>query len=62
MIDKKISIGSILTIGTIIVGAEISYGNNSNRIDTIEVNETKIVKRVKANEEKIVDLQKCLTK
>ena len=62
MIDKKISIGSILTIGTIIVGAAISYGNNSNRIDTIEVNETKIVKRVKANEEKIVDLKISVAK
>ena len=62
MIDKKISIGSILTIGTIIVGAAISYGNNSNRIDTIAVYETKIVKRVKANEEKIVDLKISVAK
>ena len=33
MIDKKISIGSLLTIGTILVGAAISYGVNSNRVN-----------------------------
>ena len=57
MIDKKISIGSLLTIGTLLVGAAISYGTSSNQIENIEENHNKIVKRVKINEESIVDLK-----
>ena len=57
MIDKKISIGSLLTIGTILVGAAISYGVNSNRMENVEVEQVKTVKRVKVNEDSIVDLK-----
>tara|TARA_Y100000593_G_scaffold12710_2_gene23488 strand:- start:4 stop:252 length:249 start_codon:yes stop_codon:yes gene_type:complete len=57
MIDKKISIGSLLTIGTILVGAAISYGVNSNRMENVEVEQVKAVKRIKANEDSIVDLK-----
>ena len=57
MIDKKISIGSLLTIGTILVGAAISYGVNSNRMENVEVEQVKTVKRIKANEDSIVDLK-----
>ena len=57
MIDKKISIGSLLTIGTLLVGAAISYGTSSNQIENIEENHNKIVKRVKINEESIVNLK-----
>ena len=57
MIDKKISIGSLLTIGTILVGAAISYGTSSNQIINIEENHNKTVKRVKINEDSIVDLK-----
>tara|TARA_R100000742_G_C4274036_1_gene93831 strand:+ start:1218 stop:1466 length:249 start_codon:yes stop_codon:yes gene_type:complete len=57
MIDKKISIGSLLTIGTLLVGAAISYGTNSNQIINIEENHNKTVKRVKINEDSIVDLK-----
>ena len=57
MIDKKISIGSILTIGTILVGAAISYGVNSNRMENVEAEQVKTVKRVKANEDSIIDLK-----
>ena len=57
MIDKKISIGSLLTIGTLLVGAAISYGTSSNQIENIEENHNKIVKRVKINENAIVDLK-----
>ena len=57
MIDKKISIGSLLTIGTILVGAAISYGTNSNRMENVEVEQVKTVKRVKVNENNIVDLK-----
>tara|TARA_R110002020_G_scaffold283257_1_gene498994 strand:- start:248 stop:496 length:249 start_codon:yes stop_codon:yes gene_type:complete len=57
MIDKKISIGSLLTIGTLLVGAAISYGTSSNQIINIEENHSKTVKRVKINEDSIVDLK-----
>jgi len=57
MIDKKISIGSLLTIGTILVGAAISYGVNSNRMENVEAEQVKTVKRVKVNEDSIVDLK-----
>ena len=57
MIDKKISIGSLLTIGTILVGAAISYGVNSNRMENVEAEQVKAVKRVKVNEDSIVDLK-----
>ena len=57
MIDKKISIGSLLTIGTLLVGAAISYGTSSNQIENIEENHNKAVKRVKINENAIVDLK-----
>ena len=57
MIDKKISIGSLLTIGTLLVGAAVSYGTSSNKMTNIEENQTKTIKRVRANEESIVDLK-----
>ena len=37
MIDKKISIGSLITIGTIIVSAGIAYGVSSNKIENVEI-------------------------
>tara|TARA_B100000475_G_scaffold121881_1_gene88969 strand:- start:42 stop:290 length:249 start_codon:yes stop_codon:yes gene_type:complete len=57
LIDKKISLGSLLTIGTIIVGAAVSFGNNSNQIENISNEQVKTVKRVKSNEESIVNLK-----
>ena len=62
MIDKKISIGSILTIGTILVGAAISYGVNSNRMENIEADQVKTVKRVKSSEDSIVNLKISVAK
>tara|TARA_R100001530_G_C4298621_1_gene149869 strand:+ start:470 stop:718 length:249 start_codon:yes stop_codon:yes gene_type:complete len=62
VIDKKISIGSILTIGTILVGAAISYGVNSNRMENIEADQVKTVKRVKSSEDSIVNLKISVAK
>jgi len=62
MIDKKISIGSLLTIGTILVGAAISYGVNSNRMENIEADQVKTVKRVKSSEDSIVNLKISVAK
>ena len=42
-IDKNISVGSILTIGSIIVAAAIAYGSNTYKMETIKVNEDNIV-------------------
>tara|TARA_Y100000593_G_scaffold55278_1_gene103475 strand:- start:473 stop:721 length:249 start_codon:yes stop_codon:yes gene_type:complete len=62
MIDKKISLGSLLTIGTIIVGAAVSFGNNSSQIENISNEQVKTVKRIQSNEENIVNLKVSVAK
>ena len=57
MIDKKISLGSLITIGTLLVGAAVSYGTSSNKMENIEEKHNNTVKRVKINENSIVDLK-----
>ena len=57
MIDKKISIGSIITILTIAVTVVYTHGANVTKMETVNVEQTKTVKRVKANEDAIVDLK-----
>ena len=57
MIDKKISIGSILTIVTLVLGAAIAYGSNSTKMENINSEQQKSVKRVKVNEDNIVTLK-----
>ena len=57
MIDKKISIGTILTIGTVLASVVYTHGASATKIDSVEVQQEKIVKRVKANEDSIVDLK-----
>ena len=57
MIDKKISIGSILTILTAATTVVYMHGANTNKMETINKEQTKIVKRVKVNEDSIVDLK-----
>ena len=62
MIDKKISLGSILTIASVLIGAAISYGVNSNKVENINTEQLKVVKRVKSNEENIVNLKISVAK
>ena len=62
MIDKKISLGSILTIASVLIGAAISYGVNSNKVENINTEQIKVVKRVKSNEENIVNLKISVAK
>ena len=62
MIDKKISLGSILTIATVLIGAAISYGINSNKVENINVEQFRTVKRVESNEKNIVDLKISVAK
>tara|TARA_R100000655_G_scaffold106109_1_gene155005 strand:- start:910 stop:1158 length:249 start_codon:yes stop_codon:yes gene_type:complete len=57
MINKEISIGSLITIGTIIIGAAISYGNNTTAINSINEEKKNIVKKVQTNESDIVGLK-----
>ena len=62
MIDKKISLGSILTIASVLIGAAISYGINSNKVENINTEQIKVVKRVQSNEESIVNLKISVAK
>jgi|TARA_B100000073_G_scaffold345888_1_gene355980 hypothetical protein len=57
MIDKKISIGSLITIGTIIVSAGIAYGVSSNKIENVEEKTQNNVKSIKKNTEDITNLK-----
>lgn len=56
-IDKNISVGSILTIGSIIVAAAIAYGSNTYKMETVTVEQVKTAKRIKVNEDNIVNLK-----
>ncbi len=62
MIDKKISVGSILTIASVIIGAAVSYGINSNKVENIKTEQVKTVKKVEANEKSIVNLKVSVAK
>ena len=62
MIDKKISLGSILTIASVLIGAAISYGINSNKVENINTEQIKVVKRVQSNEKSIVNLKISVAK
>ena len=57
MIDKKISLGTLLTIGTVLAGIIYTHGVSTEKIETVEKEQTKTVKRVKVNEDSIVDLK-----
>ena len=57
MIDKKISIGSILTILTAATTVVYMHGANTTKMETFETEQTKVVKRVEKNEEAIVNLK-----
>ena len=57
MIDKKISLGTLLTIGTVLAGIIYTHGVSTEKIETVEKEQTKTVKRVKVYEDSIVDLK-----
>tara|TARA_R110000824_G_scaffold156675_6_gene329874 strand:- start:588 stop:836 length:249 start_codon:yes stop_codon:yes gene_type:complete len=62
VIDRKISIGSLLTIASVVIGAAISYGINSNKVENINIEQSKVVKRVQSSEESIVNLKISVAK
>ena len=57
MIDKKVSIGTLLTIGTVLAGIIYTHGVSTEKIETVETEQVKTVVRVKVNEDSIVDLK-----
>tara|TARA_R100000458_G_C8278383_1_gene254475 strand:+ start:305 stop:553 length:249 start_codon:yes stop_codon:yes gene_type:complete len=57
MIDKKISLGTILTGATIIGTFVFTQGSTQTKIETVEKEQSKTIKRVKVNEDSIVDLK-----
>ena len=57
MIDKKISIGTLLTMITVLGGIIYTHGVSTEKIETIKSDQTKTVVRVKVNEDAIVDLK-----
>lgn len=57
MIDKKISIGSILTIITAATTVVYMHGANTTKMETFETDQIKVVKRIAKNEEAIVNLK-----
>jgi hypothetical protein len=57
MIDKKISLGTILTGATIIGTFVFTQGSTQTKIETVEKEQSKVIKRVKVNEDSIVDLK-----
>ena len=57
MIDKKISIGTLLTIVTVLGGVIYTHGASTNKMETLEIEQIKTVERVKVNEDSIVDLK-----
>ena len=57
MIDKKISIGTLLTMITVLGGIIYTHVVSTEKIETIKSDQTKTVVRVKVNEDAIVDLK-----
>ena len=57
MIDKKISLGTILTGLTIIGTFIFTQGSTQTKVEAVEKEQTHTVKRVKVNEDSIVDLK-----
>tara|TARA_R100000808_G_scaffold10942_1_gene28638 strand:+ start:798 stop:1046 length:249 start_codon:yes stop_codon:yes gene_type:complete len=57
MIDKKISLGTILTGATIIGTFIFTQGSTTTKIDSVEKEQTKVVKRVDNNSSAIVNLK-----
>tara|TARA_R100000781_G_C3975551_1_gene91706 strand:- start:220 stop:468 length:249 start_codon:yes stop_codon:yes gene_type:complete len=62
MIDKKISLGTLMTIGTIIGTFIYSQGIFAAKIDSIESDSENNVKKVMSNSNKIQNLEISVAK
>ena len=57
MIDKTISIGTIITIVTIVTTFFYTQGATHNRIDNIEVEASEHRKKIMSNKSKVQDIE-----
>ena len=57
MIDTTISVGSIITMITVAGTLFFTTGTYTSKIDSVETEQAKVVKRVKVNEVDITDLK-----
>ena len=57
MIDKKISLGTLITGATIIGTFIFTQGSTQTKIEVVEKEQVHTIKRVKVNEDSIVDLK-----
>ena len=57
MIDTTINITSVLTMITVAGTLFFTTGTYANKIDSVETEQQKVVKRVKINEKDIIDLK-----
>lgn len=57
MIDKKISVGSIITMATLAITVVYTHGANTTKMDNLNTENIKVVKRVQKTEEDIVTLK-----
>ena len=57
MIDTTISVGSVITAVSIAGTLFFTTGTYASKIDSVKVEQVKVAKRVKVNEDNIVDLK-----
>jgi len=57
MIDKKISIGTLVTMITIVCTFIYTQGIFANKVESVEEDQSKNVVRIKKNEDDIVNLK-----
>ena len=57
MIDTTISVGSIITMITVAGTLFFTTGTYASKIDSVETKQQNVAKRVKVNEEDIIDLK-----
>ena len=57
MIDKKISIGTLVTMVTIVSTFIYTQGIFANKVESVEEEQVKSVVRIKTNEDDIVNLK-----
>jgi hypothetical protein len=57
MIDKKISLGTLLTIGTVLASVVYTHGASTEKVENVKVEQVKHAKRIDNNSSAIVHLK-----
>jgi hypothetical protein len=57
MIDKKISLGTLLTIGTVLASVVYTHGASREKVENVKVEQVKHAKRIDNNSSAIVNLK-----